>query len=179
MTHPRPYRFPPRVLRKERTRRSANPIDRFADACAGIIGRAHYTLSVRFHSPKGLYASSLSGCAYGERGLSRAETAMQDVNELMDRVCARQASADICYEAAGGTRLQVGQHWDMRYCLSDVSDELCMFGSVQHMRVIEVSDSIRAGFAFRSWVGRRLAVDQRIMAPSVANFQRQLPGARR
>ena len=104
---------------------------------------------------------------------------MQDVNELMDRVCARQASADICYEAAGGTRLQVGQHWDMRYCLSDVSDELCMFGSVQHMRVIEVSDSIRAGFAFRSGVGRRLAVDQRIMAPSVANFQRQLPGARR
>lgn len=111
--------------------------------------------------------------------MSRAETAMQDVNEFMDRVCAHQASADLCYEAAGGTRLQVGQCWDLRYCLSDVSDELCMIGSVQHMRVIEVSDSIRTGVAFRSWVGRRLTTDQQHITRSVANFQRQLPGARR
>ena len=86
--------------------------------------------------------------------------------------------AAVLVDEAAGAKLQVGQLWFLTFGLPDVSDEFCMFSSIRHMRVIESSDSTRIGFVFRSWAGRRLTVDQRLLARSVADFQRQSLRAR-
>jgi hypothetical protein len=76
-------------------------------------------------------------------------------------------------------RASYNERFFLTFALPETEGEFCMVGSVRHTQTIDVSGSLRVGFAFHPWGGRDLNADQRSISRFITQHERRLLRRRR